>query len=287
MGPERHMHTVWLNLKMISITTSETVFMLATHIKNGKPICLHRMGDGELYILRSAKGNIKQGWGIFKRALRLSGLGNPKAPDPREDLDRWLHMNQAGIETYRANILQGVQGADILAVGKIYDGRPLRSTTIAGWDSDPEELESLGINTTNKYWCPFTVTRSRELGTVDGVRKLLDGTPVHIINRHTEKLKKNGVAKLLGTAVGYTTYPARGTMKARADILAKLPYITEPVVLTATGGFGKIINNILRDMGKIVIDMGSSLECWTGIIPRACFAPGGIHDYCVPPKTYD
>lgn len=268
---------------MINITTLETVELLREHIEAKRPICLNRLGDGELYFLRLSKETLCPGWGILRRALRRTGLGNNKAPTPNKNLYKWFELNAKGVLTIKNAVRSATQGADILSFSKLEYDRP----DSALWGATPEELTTLGLNVEDKYWSPFTVTRSREMGTMESMARLLGGTPVHIINPFVKQMQANHLQKHLQTEVSYTYFPSLGTENARSKLMLQLTNIEAPVVLCGVGGFSKIIGPKLRDLGKIAIDMGATIECWAGRIPRKCFAPGGAHDYCAMPVEND
>ncbi len=253
---------------MIRLSTNQVVDRLQDAIKNEKPYYLGRIGDGAIAFFREVPNTQYK----IYRSLRNRGMLN----------------YVRGFELLKHAFLTVIKKSDIIGIGT--SAQPLGPNQ--SHISIPE-LKKLGVNVGSLVTASHAVTRERPIGSVEGMAKLLNGTPVNILNCHASNLEAMGLDKLLKTKVGYTPYlPNPRPMFMDLELTGSgwpgfvhdnmLTQIKEPVVLLGTGGTGKLLGIYLRDRcGKVVIDMGAVLDAWCGKITRGHHGPGKAYAHCV------
>ncbi len=265
---------------MINLHSKDAVKLIAQKIEDREPFVFTRFGDGELHAMRWQK------WGVFRRGVANLGLHKGQHPkNMKGNWNKWIEANKEGMKIYQKLIFKALVGVDLFGIGKDdYTDPDMELETGHGWNATEEELIAFGANAEGKYRCSHTLPRFRIMGTMKGMRRILHGTPVHVISPAVKHLKKKELSRRLDAPVGYTEYPRGANLQKIKQLRRELKdskRIKEPVVLYGVGGPGKHVINQLKNQGKVVLDIGSVLECWGGLVPRAIYAKNARYHYCV------
>lgn len=142
------------------------------------------------------------------------------------------------------------------------------------WSIEKYKAELWGRNIKDIKICDHMISRSLELGNIDSMKNLLNGHSVNIISPNTKILVPKQLEKRLETEVRFTHHSRDVNFRNRDVFLKSFENIKEDVVLLGVG-LQKDYGVILRDeFGKIAIDMGATMDAWSGIISRPWFNKG-------------
>jgi len=147
------------------------------------------------------------------------------------------------------------------------------------WKIDKTFFKFLDLNIESLKICNHLVSRSKELGSVNGVKNIVQGNDFHIISTNVSEMKRKKLNEVFGVNIGYTEHSREVNFDNRGDFIKNFINIKEDIVFLGTG-LQKDYGVILRDeYGKICIDMGATMDAWSGIISRPWFNKGSIQDY--------
>lgn len=239
----------------------DTVEILKNKISTKTPFALTRFGDGEIYIINRSGGE------QFKeKNCKLWGYKYPQEI-------------QSFHEDYGSIIKEAFVKSDIIGLMDPKTKIVNIPYNYGVWSIEKTKVEKWGINLKETIVCDHMISRSRQLGSIESMKKILNGSSVNIISPNVELLKQRKLQNSLETQVGFTNHPNNINFKNRMEFLKSFEDIKEEVVLLGVG-LQKDYGIILRDnFGKIVIDMGATLDAWSGIISRPWFNKGNIQEY--------
>ena len=236
----------------VNLNDIEFCEMLIDHINNKKPFSMSRFGDGEILLLKRKlyprlKDKFCERWGINKNDYTKA-------------------------ENLTINIInESLKNSDVLRfmdpnnnICKSIDCNPKK------WSLPIQKLEKINRVKENLI-CDHQVSRGKELGTIEGLKKILRGNDLHIISSRTEILKKKNIDSLLGCSVYYTHIPFNSTWKQREMMKEKINDIKENIVIESLGVFYKDIPSLLSAKGKICLDFGATIDAWCNIDSRQWF----------------
>ena len=123
------------------------------------------------------------------------------------------------------------------------------------------------------------LSRHKEFGSVEGIRDILQGKSVNIITPHKNILESKNLSNLLQTEVKITEHPFSINFNNRDEFVQNLKNIEEPVVLLGIGLQKDYGIYLKENYGKIVLDMGATLDAWSGLITRPWFHKGNRQSY--------
>jgi hypothetical protein len=124
------------------------------------------------------------------------------------------------------------------------------------------------------------VVRNKYFGDVNNFKELLQDKTCCIISPNTEHLNRN-LSPIFGNQVSFFNTPMKINISDRTKLIENIKKINSDVILFGCTVGGKDFSTILRDCGKVVIDYGSTLDAWSGIISRSSFMKGEIYEHCV------
>lgn len=238
----------------LSVNVSDEIAIetIKSHIKNRTPFCLSRIGDGEIYLINNNAPQIL----IDKICL----LWNIKISDYqkfRQDL-----VNQVLIPT--------ITKSDML--GLLNPNNPICNTL-----KYKKQNWSLLKDASNKDLkiCDHQITRGKILGDINEFKNILNGRSLTIISPN-EQLKNQNLSQILETEVLIDI-----VSNDRLKLLQTLNKIRTDVIIFGTSLTGKDIGIRLRDMGKICLDFGATLDAWAGLESRKWFSNGGLQSHCL------
>ena len=87
------------------------------------------------------------------------------------------------------------------------------------------------------------------------------------------------MSNLLQTEVKITEHPFSINFNNRDEFVQNLKNIEEPVVLLGIGLQKDYGIYLKENYGKIVLDMGATLDAWSGLITRPWFHKGNRQSY--------
>ena len=242
-----------------NIPNSLMISTLKSYIEKGKGLSLTRIGDGEIHILNN------------RLTPHLSNLftGVFGYDDPME-----------GLKDSRKILLKSLKNSDY--IGIMGDNEISSNLNERKWKWDLE-LKFLEESKRTKEYNFFDcmIVRNIELGSPIGFREVIKDNPICIVTPIVNDLMKNKLEKHLGINISYVKVPKGGNLKNRNKYFKELDKIAESIVLVSNSLFGKDFPSYLSNKGKICIDMGATLDAWSGKITRAWFEPGESQSHCL------
>jgi hypothetical protein len=235
---------------------SEAIFLIKQSIHNKSPLSLVRIGDGEINILKERGGS--DDWN--QRVISLNETST---------IEEAFSINKPFIENAiaKADIL-GLLDPKSKYVSFNYDENL--------WSISDEYI--LRFRTSMPMIVDHQISRSRELGSVQGMRDLLSGKAIHIISPNVDRLKERKISELLGSKVSFTDNSMSIKHYNRQPIIDSFKNIREDIVLLGVGPH-KDYCTILKEHGKIAIDLGATLDAWAGLKTRGWFEKGNLQEY--------
>ena len=244
-----------------NISIDETIEIIKDKIKNKIPFALTRFGDGEIYLIN------RNGSEQFLK--KCCGLWNYKYPEECNQL--FNDSNEVMKNAFINSDIVGLMDPKTKIVKIAYD-----SST---WSLEKNLVESWSCDVNKLKICDHMISRSLELGNIDSMKKVLNGHSVNIISPNTEILIPKQLEKRLETEVGFTHHSQGVNFRNRDEFMKNFEKIKEDVVLLGVGP-QKDYGVILRDeFGKIVLDMGATMDAWSGIISRPWFNKGKSQEH--------
>jgi len=241
------------------LTDIETVNIIKEKIKTDTPFTLNRFGDGEIFILKRNGDD-----SFLRKNLPLWGFKYP------EDINEFY-------DVYGDIIKRSFTKSDI--IGLMNKNNNIPYLKYDDWVISKELSETLGANTENLKICNHMISRSKELGSVNGVINIIQKNDFHIISTNVSIMKRKKLNEIFGVNIGYTEHSNDINFNNRNDFIEKFKNIKEKIVFLGVG-IQKDYGIILRDQyGKICVDMGATMDAWSGIISRPWFKKGNIQDY--------
>ena len=242
-------------------TIEETVEIIKSKISTKTPFALTRFGDGEIYILnRSGGGSFEE------KNCKLWGYEYPQEVNQFYD-DAGKIVKNAFVKSDIIGLMD--PKTKIVSVAYSYNV----------WSIEKFKAELWGTDLKNMKVCDHMIARSRQLGSIESMKNILNGSAVNIVSPNVEELKQRKLENKLEVEVGFTNHSHSINFRNRDEFLKSFENIKEDVVLLGVG-LQKDYGVILRDeFGKIVIDMGATMDAWSGIVSRPWFNKGNMQEY--------
>lgn len=225
-------------------------------IKNKLPLSLVRIGDGEINILK------ERGTDSWNRAAC--------------NLYK-IHTIEEVFSIYKPIIEESISKTDILG---LLD--PNSKYVKINYDEDLWSISDeyiLRLRKSLPTIVDHQISRSKELGSVIGMRELLSGESVHIISPNVDRLIERKIWDHLECNVSFTNHPMSINQGNRNHIIDSFKNIKESVVLLGVGSHKDYCTILKNDYGKIAIDLGATLDAWAGLKTRGWFEKGNLQDY--------
>jgi UDP-N-acetyl-D-mannosaminuronic acid transferase (WecB/TagA/CpsF family) len=121
--------------------------------------------------------------------------------------------------------------------------------------------------------------RSKEFGSIDNFKEILQGKSLNIISPNTKLLEEKNLNKLLDSEVTFTYHPNSINLRNRDEFIESFKDIKSDVVLVGCGLQKDYVSYLRYNHNKIAIDVGAMLDAWAGIYSREWFKKGGKQDY--------
>lgn len=247
-----------------NITIEETIEIIKNKISSETPFSLTRFGDGEIHIIN---GTGNDG---FKRKI----CNNWGYKYPNEINTAYNDAKKILIESMIKSDIIGFMDEHTRTL-------PSRVYNKLNWSLPIEFLEKIGRDVSETKICDHMIARSYELGNVDSFKEILNGKDLHIISPNKSRLEDKNLSRLLECNVSISHHPHSINFNNRYEFMETFKYIKEPVVVFGTGLI-KDYGVYLRDnFGKITLDLGATLDAWSGILSRPWFGPNNKQNYLV------
>jgi hypothetical protein len=245
-----------------NLSNTETIEIIKEKIKNKTPFALTRFGDGEIYILN------RNGYESFNsRVCREYGYRYPDDVNKFYD-DAKKIVQDALIKTDIIGIMD--KDCDIIPKG-IYNENT--------WSLNESFISNLGLDVDKLFICDHMIARSKVLGNILEFKKILNGEDLHIISPNKKILELKKLGEILECNVNITEHPFSINFNNRDEFINNFDKIKETVVIYGCG-LQKDYGVILRDnYGKIALDMGATMDAWSGIMSRPWFNKNNRQDY--------
>lgn len=270
-----------------NINDDEIVNIINESIKNGTPISVARCGDGEMHILKNENDFVTDRdkiihYSSMNSILKRNAIFNCQPCTTATMMhaeckcylsDRnaisWInHMREIIVNTINESEYIGLNCPNIDQRWYGISESVLRRYHI--------DINSLKIITSDWPKHPL-------LGNPHEFKKNLRNQPIHLITSRTLNFDRVGFKQFLNAPITYTALnDDEGTTKMsyyqREDLINSLSNIKEQIVLVGGGAYIKDIIPILhKKYNKTVIDMGSVLDIWSGILSRTVFLNQSKH----------
>mgnify|MGYP001338749873 CR=1 FL=1 len=251
-----------------SINDNTLVEILKEKVRTNTPFALTRFGDGEIFIINK---NAREKFLI--KNLNLWGYKYPS-----EINSFYNDCNRVLKNAFIKSDIIGLMNKDWAFGNLSHSASQLRSFYRA-WSINTDIVKGMGLNPEKLKICNHMVSRSRELGSIQGFKDIIQGKDFHIISPNVELHKSKNLEKFFDVNIGYTHHPHSLNFNNRKEFISNFKNIKEDIVIMGIG-LQKDYGVILRDeCGKIAIDMGATMDAWAGIKSRAWFKEGGKQDY--------
>jgi hypothetical protein len=247
-----------------SLTDLETVKLIKEKIESNTPFALTRFGDGEIYILnRNASEH------FLKKNLNEWGYNYPSQINEFYD--------DANTILKRSIVLSDVIG--LMNPNCVIAKHINYKSSV--WSLKKEDIVSFGADISKLKICNHMISRSEIMGSLQGFKNIIQGKSFHIISRNTNEMKNRKLEDLFNVKITYTHHPNNINFNNREDFISGFKDIKEDIVIMGVG-LQKDYGIILRDnYGKIALDMGATMDAWSGIISRPWFNNGNLQDYLI------
>jgi hypothetical protein len=243
------------------MSDEETISIIKHKIKTNTPFALTRFGDGEIFIL-----NRNASQSFLKKNLNEWGYEYPK------DIEKFYDdANKVIRKSFVESDIIGLMNSrcDIVNIGY----------TEQVWSLNKDLAISFGVDISELQICNQMISRTFSLGSVQGFKDIIQGKNFNIISTNVDKIKTKNLEHRFGVDIGYTNHTKDINFNNRDEFIYNFKNIEEGIVVMGVG-LQKDYGVILRDeYGKIVLDMGATMDAWAGIHSRGWFHRGGSQHY--------
>jgi hypothetical protein len=246
-----------------NVSNEDAVELIKEKIRTKTPFTFTRFGDGEIHIIN------KNGFERLEKSFCKNW--DYKYPD---EVD--FAYEQIGEKLKTAFIKSDLIGlmdknCKIININYKTEHWSLRKDLVSTW----------GVDIDNLQICDHMLSRQKFFGSAESFKEILQGNPLHIITPYVKRMGERNLNSLFDVEVSYTHNPMTTNFKNRDEILKSFDKIKAPVVIMGVGLL-KDYGVILRDeFGKIALDMGATMDAWSGILSRTWFGKGGKQEYLV------
>lgn len=246
-----------------NLSDEQAVSLIKEKIKKGEPFAFTRFGDGEIYVL-----NKKSYPNFEEKNCREWGYKYP------EEISNFYEDGSSIIKNAFINSdLIGIMNKDCKIVRIDYS--PLT------WSISKSVISSWGISPNELKICDHQLSRQKIFGSVSGMKNIIQGRDIHIISTNTETLKTKNLSELLECEVSFTFHPTDINFNNRDSFISKFSEIKPQIILLGVG-LQKDYTTILKnDFGKISLDMGATMDAWSGIYSRPWFHEGSTQEHLI------
>ena len=265
-----------------NITDQELFNAIKNSIQNKTPLSYIRIGDGEIQILKKPEHCHTQSE-INTRHLSLVHICKRYNVEFTEDCKFIKDFRELLVHTFNTSDYCG-----------LFTAEEISELTIKGMNLRPERyvpnkemLNHYNIDSSKLKICSVMFNKGIELGIISNFKKLIGDQRITMITSQTENLKANKkFQEVFGDSVDFITIKhEHGNPNAKALyqhdwVRGQFKDIKNHVIIFGMGGAAKnLCNELKNDWGKCVIDMGSVIDAWAGIISRPSY--GNVWSQCL------
>lgn len=234
----------------------DVIVLIKESIQKKSPLSLVRIGDGEINILR--------------------GRGTDSWKSLVCELYNTSTIEEA-FSIYKPIIEEAISKTDILGLlepGSKYVNLNYEEDL---WSISDDYI--LNLRKSIPIIVDHQISRSKELGSVEGMKNIISGEPLHIISPNIDRLKERNIENLLESKISFTDHPISINHDNRRPLIDSFKNIKENIVLLGIGLHKDYCTILKGEYGKIAIDMGATLDAWSGLKTRGWFERGNLQDY--------
>jgi hypothetical protein len=239
-----------------------------------------RCGDGEMHILKSV-GDIKEERDknvhhhsmcliLSRENIYRCSVHSPiSAGDKPIGCTCYLKNNSHNLWRNEARkiISDAIKNSNY--VGLSVPGMNPRYYTISS-----EVLSAYGINTNQLRIISSLFSRERIFGSIESFREIIQGNDIHIVTSNVKGFRDNEIGKKLGVNITYTDISEKPAHSKEIRELVKSDLQRTAAKIILFGG-GYAIKDLIpwssKELGKISIDVGSTLDAWSGYKSRIMY----------------
>ena len=246
----------------VNQTIEEAINLIKHKIKTNTPFCFSRYGDGEIHAFnRNFKPQFE------KRGCDELGYVYPSQIDLYYD-------DSTGV------IINAITNSDMIGLMDMNNDVAKTSNFLKkNWSFSIESLKNKGIDLSDTLITDHMLPRSKEFGSIDNFKEILQGKSLNIISPNTKLLEEKNLNKLLDSEVTFTYHPNSINLRNRDEFIESFKDIKSDVVLVGCGLQKDYVSYLRYNHNKIAIDVGAMLDAWAGIYSREWFKKGGKQDY--------
>jgi hypothetical protein len=246
-----------------NVSNEDAVSLIKEKIRTKTPFVFTRFGDGEIHMIN------KNGYENFEKTVcRQWGYKYPN-----EIQLSYEEFGEVLKTSFIKSDLIGLmdKNCDIINLNYKPEHWSLKKDLVSSW----------GVDVNSLLICDHMLSRQKIFGSVDSFKEILQENSLNIITPYVKKMEDRNISELLGVDVTYTLNPENINLNNRDSVLKSFEKIESPVVIMGVGLL-KDYGIILRDeFGKIALDMGATMDAWSGILSRSWFGEGNKQDYLV------
>jgi len=245
-----------------------------SHIKNKIPFSLLRGGDGTLgmFSVIFLNGFVKVGhWSLTynKTNKKLKRMGKPIGEELAKKLLRYVNIPWEKRVEFFENTISYLNEADYIDSFQNYSSKSIKTLAnrvlVENWD---KILQGVNIDLNNKKFCD---PRSNFYLLINNQYNLFDvmkGRNIfYVCNTKFNWLKKRCGASSLSFYLLPTIIDSingNGLYDQMDLIIEKCISVDADLYLVGGGFVGRNISGKLKQLGKVVIDLGSLFDYWSG-----------------------
>lgn len=246
-----------------NLSDEQAVSLIKDKIKIGAPFAFTRFGDGEIYVLN------KKSYAQFEK--KNCGEWGYKYPEEISNFydDGSLIIKRAFLNSD----LIGIMDKNCKIVNINYSPHT--------WSIPKSIISSWGVEIDDLKICDHQLSRQKIFGSVEGMKDIVQGKDIHIISTNTELLKSKNLNELLNCQVSFTFHPTDINFNNRDSFISKFSEIKPQIVLLGVGLQKDYTTILKKDFGKISLDMGATMDAWSGIYSRPWFRQGNSQEHLI------
>jgi len=246
-----------------NISDTQAIEIIKSKIKKGESFAFTRFGDGEIYVLN------KKSYPHFEK----------------KNCEEWGYIYPDEVQKFYDDGAKIIKDAFVNSdlIGLMNENCQIVNINYSPttWSIKKSLIESWGLNSDNLSICDHQLSRQKILGSISGMKEVLQGKSVNIISTNTELLINKNLSKLLDCNVSFTYHSKEINFNNRREFIKDFNKIKSDVVLLGVG-LQKDYTTILKnDYGKISLDMGATLDAWASIYSRPWFKKGGLQEHLI------
>jgi len=244
-----------------NVSNEDAVSLIKEKIRTQTPFSFTRFGDGEIHIIN------KNGY----ERLEKSMCKNWGYVYPDEVNFAYDEIGTSLKNAFTKTDLIGLMDKNCKIINLNYKAEH--------WSLKKELITSWGIDHENLQICDHMLCRQPFFGSASSFKEILQGKSLNIITPYVKRMEERELSNLLESDVTFTHNPMNTNFKNRSEVLKTFDKIKSDVVIMGVGLFKDYTVILKEEFGKVALDMGATMDAWSGIKSRVWFGKGGKQEY--------